>query len=115
MLVNNAGFGTYGSVAEVDSDRERELVAVNVDALVRLTHAVLPGMLDRGPRRHPECGFHHRLPAGAVSGDLRGVQGLRAVVQRGAVGRDEGLGRQGDRSVPGRRRGQVSWMRSRPT
>jgi len=48
VLVNNAGFGTYGPVAEVDSDRERELVAVNVDALVRLTHAVLPGMLDRG-------------------------------------------------------------------
>jgi short-subunit dehydrogenase len=47
VLVNNAGFGTYGPVAEVDSDRERELVAVNVDALVRLTHAVLPGMLDR--------------------------------------------------------------------
>src|SRR6478672_7185560 len=48
VLVNNAGFGTYGPVAEVDSDRERELVAVNVDALVRLTHAVLPGMLERG-------------------------------------------------------------------
>jgi short-subunit dehydrogenase len=48
VLVNNAGFGTYGLVAAVDSGRERELVAVNVDALVRLTHAVLPGMLDRG-------------------------------------------------------------------
>ena len=48
VLVNNAGFGTYGPVAEVDADREHELVAVNVDALVRLTHAVLPGMLKRG-------------------------------------------------------------------
>ncbi|CDO88973.1 hypothetical protein AWC29_21855 [Mycobacterium triplex] len=48
VLVNNAGFGTYGRFAELDADREHELVAVNVDALVRLTHAVLPGMLARG-------------------------------------------------------------------
>lgn len=48
VLVNNAGFGTYGPFAEIDGDREHELVAVNVDALVRLTHAVLPGMLERG-------------------------------------------------------------------
>ncbi len=48
VLVNNAGFGTYGPFAELDAAREHELVAVNVDALVRLTHAVLPGMLDRG-------------------------------------------------------------------
>ncbi len=48
VLVNNAGFGTYGRFSELDADREHELVAVNVDALVRLTHAVLPGMLARG-------------------------------------------------------------------
>jgi short-subunit dehydrogenase len=48
VLVNNAGFGTYGRLAEVDADRDRDLIAVNVDALVRLTHAVLPGMLARG-------------------------------------------------------------------
>jgi hypothetical protein len=48
ILVNNAGFGTYGPFAEIDAGREHELVAVNVDALVRLTHAILPGMLARG-------------------------------------------------------------------
>ena len=48
VLVNNAGFGTYGPFAEIDADREHELVAVNVDALTRLTHAVLPHMLARG-------------------------------------------------------------------
>jgi short-subunit dehydrogenase len=48
VLVNNAGFGTYGPFAEIDAEREHGLLAVNVDALVRLTHAVLPGMLARG-------------------------------------------------------------------
>jgi hypothetical protein len=51
VLVNNAGFGTYGPLSEIDPDRDRELVAVNVDAVVRLTHAVLPGMLARGRGR----------------------------------------------------------------
>jgi short-subunit dehydrogenase len=48
VLVNNAGFGTYGRFSELDSSREQNLVAVNVDALVRLIHVVLPGMLARG-------------------------------------------------------------------
>ncbi len=51
ILVNNAGFGTYGRLPEVDPDRDHDLIAVNVDALVRLTHAVLPGMLERGRGR----------------------------------------------------------------
>jgi short-subunit dehydrogenase len=48
VLVNNAGFGTYGPFADIDAGREHELIGVNVDALVRLTHAVLPAMLARG-------------------------------------------------------------------
>jgi short-subunit dehydrogenase len=51
ILVNNAGFGTYGRFPEIDPDRERDLIAVNVDALVGITHAVLPGMLERGHGR----------------------------------------------------------------
>lgn len=50
-LINNAGFGTYGRIWEIDAEREHELVAVNVDALVRLTHAVLPGMIAKGAGR----------------------------------------------------------------
>lgn len=51
VLVNNAGFGTYGPLSEVGPERDRELIAVNVDALVHLTHQVLPGMLARGHGR----------------------------------------------------------------
>lgn len=48
VLVNNAGFGTYGPFAEADVAREHGIIGVNVDALMGLTRAVLPGMLDRG-------------------------------------------------------------------
>jgi short-subunit dehydrogenase len=48
VLVNNAGFGTYGPFAQTDEVREHGIVGVNVDALVGLSRAVLPGMLARG-------------------------------------------------------------------
>lgn len=48
VLVNNAGFGTYGPFADADATREHGMIGVNVDALVGLTHALLPGMLARG-------------------------------------------------------------------
>ena len=48
VLVNNAGFGSYGPFAEGDSDREAEEVAVDVGAVITLARAFLPGMLARG-------------------------------------------------------------------
>ena len=46
--MNNAGFGTYGDFAALDRDGEAREIAVNVTAVVRLTHAALDGMLARG-------------------------------------------------------------------
>jgi short-subunit dehydrogenase len=48
VLVNNAGFGTYGPVSEADAGRELDMLAVNVGALMRLTYALLPRMVARG-------------------------------------------------------------------
>jgi short-subunit dehydrogenase len=48
LLVNNAGFGTYGPFGRSDTAREMDVIGVDVAALVRLTRAVLPGMLERG-------------------------------------------------------------------
>lgn len=45
MLVNNAGFGTTGSFVEVDSSRQKQMLRVHIDAVVRLTRAALPAML----------------------------------------------------------------------
>jgi short-subunit dehydrogenase len=48
VLVNNAGFGTYGMFAEADAGREDQEIAVDVAAVVTLARAVLPGMIARG-------------------------------------------------------------------
>ena len=47
LLVNNAGFGSMGRFVTLDPDREEEEVRLNAIALMRLTRAVLPGMLAR--------------------------------------------------------------------
>jgi short-subunit dehydrogenase len=48
LLVNNAGFATAGSFVELDVDGEDREIRLNVTALVRLTHAALRGMVQRG-------------------------------------------------------------------
>ncbi|WP_030164636.1 SDR family NAD(P)-dependent oxidoreductase [Spirillospora albida] len=48
LLVNNAGYGAFGAFAEIPLDDQLAEIELNVSALVRLTHAALPGMLGRG-------------------------------------------------------------------
>ena len=48
LLVNNAGFGTRGRFTDIDGKRDAEMVRVNCEAVVILTHAFVPGMIDRG-------------------------------------------------------------------
>lgn len=48
VLVNNAGFGTYGKFWQIDPGREREEVRLNVEALHDLTVAFVPYMVERG-------------------------------------------------------------------
>ncbi len=47
LLINNAGLGDYGDFAGSDWERSRAMLEVNVAALTRLAHAVLPGMRAR--------------------------------------------------------------------
>jgi short-subunit dehydrogenase len=47
LLVNNAGFGTYGRFVELEVEHEVEEVELNVVAVVRLTHAALRSMEPR--------------------------------------------------------------------
>jgi uncharacterized protein len=47
-LCNSAGFGTSGVFHELPIERESEEVTLNALALMELTHAALPGMVERG-------------------------------------------------------------------
>jgi len=47
VLVNNAGFGIKQSFIDTQIEKEQELLDVLVTAPLRLTHAVLPGMIKR--------------------------------------------------------------------
>ena len=48
LLVNNAGFGTVGPLAQQDPEREAREILLNVLAVHQLTRAALPGILARG-------------------------------------------------------------------
>jgi len=48
VLINNAGFGYAGDLADMPPDRIRALIDVNLTAPAELTRALLPGMIARG-------------------------------------------------------------------
>ena len=48
VLVNNAGFGTSGSFAALDQDRELEMVRLNIEAVVALCGRFVPELVERG-------------------------------------------------------------------
>lgn len=48
VLVNNAGYGSYGSIEDVPMDEARRQFDVNIFGLARLTQLVLPGMREKG-------------------------------------------------------------------
>jgi uncharacterized protein len=48
MLVNNAGFGIRKRFGRSELESEQQLVEVLVTAVMRLSHAAIPGMTERG-------------------------------------------------------------------
>ena len=48
LLVNNAGFGLRGRFADLSPERQAEMVRLNCEAVVVLTRAFVPGMIERG-------------------------------------------------------------------
>lgn len=47
ILINNAGYGSYGSLEDVSIDEGRYQVEVNVMGMARLAQLVIPGMRER--------------------------------------------------------------------
>ena len=105
LLVNNAGFGLAGRFAELDGQRQRQMIDLNCGALTELAHAVLPGDDRAQVGRDPQRRLDRRLPARARHGGLFRDQGVRPVLQRGAARGSEGARRHRHaRSAPGRPR-----------
>lgn len=48
VLVNNAGIGAHGALAELDPDRQLKMIQLNVVALTHLSRLLLPAMIGRG-------------------------------------------------------------------
>lgn len=48
LLVNNAGFGAYGEFPHTSLERLFEMLEVNVNAVIHLTHLFLAPMIERG-------------------------------------------------------------------
>jgi short-subunit dehydrogenase len=48
LLVNNAGFGARDRFLSIPAERQAEMVRLNCEAVVVLTHAFLPAMVERG-------------------------------------------------------------------
>jgi len=47
VLINNAGFGAFGKFHQVSAARLLEMVEVNINAVLHLTHLYLPAMIER--------------------------------------------------------------------
>jgi uncharacterized protein len=67
-LVNNAGFAQYGPFVEADRDELDQMLSVNVVALTQLTHALLPGMVERGWGRIVNLGSIGSFTAAPMTG-----------------------------------------------
>jgi uncharacterized protein len=52
LLVNNAGFGVRGEFRAQTLQRQMEMVRLNNDAVVELTHSLLPSLIE-----HPQAGI----------------------------------------------------------
>ncbi|WP_447592399.1 SDR family NAD(P)-dependent oxidoreductase [Aquipseudomonas campi] len=48
LLVNNAGVGATAPLLEADVEQMEEMVTLNVNTLMRLTYAAVPGLVSRG-------------------------------------------------------------------
>ena len=48
LLINNSGFGDYGRMPDLDTDKQLSMIDLNIRAVVDLTARLLPPMLERG-------------------------------------------------------------------
>ena len=75
ILVNNAGTDWFGFFKDTDEDLWARVVDINLMGVLRATHAVLPGMIERGRRPDRERRLGGRAASARRLGRLFGRQG----------------------------------------
>lgn len=108
VLVNNAGYGLYGSVEEISIEEAKRQFEVNIFGLARVTKAVIPHMRERnsgkiinissmGGRIYTPLGAWYHGTKHALEGwsdclrlELKSFNIHVVVVQPGAIGTDFG-------------------------
>jgi uncharacterized protein len=91
LLVNNAGFGTFGPFAACDLDQELAMVRVHQDATLRLTRAALPFMREAGGGQLinvASIGAFLPMPSTAVYGATKAFLSAFSVSLQAEVRRD---------------------------
>lgn len=92
LLVNNAGIARFGQIAKAPASDSAAQIALNIGALTRLTHAVLPGLVarDRGTIINIASILSlHTLPYSAV---YSGTKAYVLAFSRGLQSELEGTG-----------------------
>ena len=77
MLVNNAGTDEFGFFKDTDEDLWQRVIDINLIGVMRTTHAVLPGMIERGGGRIVNVASEAGRVGSKRLGRLLGRQGRR--------------------------------------
>jgi 2-hydroxycyclohexanecarboxyl-CoA dehydrogenase len=89
VLVNNAGYDEFGFFVNTDEDMWHRVLDVNLVGVIAVTHAVLPGMQERGSGRivnvASEAGRVGSHGSSVYSAAKGGVVGLTKAVAREAA------------------------------
>jgi len=104
ILINNAGFGYFRRLDEIDWARDAELIQLNMASLV---HSLGASWMRARQAPNPRTGEHRvdrRVPVGAEHGVVRRVEGVRAQLQRRSPGRAPRPPSFGDLHLPWRHR-----------
>ena len=84
VLVNNAGYDEFGFFVNSDEEMWQRVIAVNLIGVMAMTHAVLPGMQERGRGRivnvASEAGRVGSAGSAVYSGAKGGVLGFTKAV-----------------------------------
>ena len=65
ILINNAGFGTFGNFDKTDLEKEIKLIETNVIAVHTLTKLYLKDMIEKNKRSYFKCCINCRIYARA--------------------------------------------------